>query len=244
MSYFHSLSASSAAIYAYLSEFHGDARRSQAIMASGAFFGISCLSLPLLAWLVINQDIQYHIPIINLVYNPWRLYMVILATPGLIAAFMLIFLPESPKFVLGQGDKATAYQILKKMHSINNGKHSTFEEFEIYEEADSIESRKQILKSKETRFPLITSVWIQTTPLFKRPYLFITVLTCTIQFGINIAGTGLYMFFADVLNHIATNLDSFTDQRMMMCDAINIKPINISAIQTTGIAEEVSLARC
>lgn len=209
-------------------------------MASGAYFGISCLQLPLFAWLIINQDFQFHIPIINLVYNPWRLYMIAGGVPGLIAALILVFLPESPKFVLGQGDKEGAYRILQKMHRVNNGKKSELEPFELYEEFDSIENRKRILKCKDSRFPLINSVWIQTAPLFKQPYLFPTILTCTIQFGINTAGTGLYVFFAEVLNKMAANLDSFTDERAMMCDVIGMKSHNISAMENGELSEMVS----
>lgn len=138
----------------------------------------------------------------------------------------LLFLPESPKFVLGQGNKEQAYEILKKMNRINNGKNSEFETFEIYQEAESTENRQRILNCTESQFPLLNSVWNQTAPLFKAPHLFSTVLLCTIQFGIFATGNGFYMFFADILNKMASNLSSYTNQRISMCDVINMKPLN------------------
>lgn len=225
-----SISGSSATIYAYLGEFHNNAQRSRAIMGSALLFGISCLFLPLIAWFVINQDFQFYVPYIDLEYKPWRLFLVVCSVPGLLAALFLIFLPESPKFVLGQGRNFEAYEILRKMNRWNNGRKNELELFEIYEEAESIENRRRLLDSKDSRFPLLTTVWIQTAPLFKPPHLGATLLICTIQFGIYATSNGFYMFFAHILNTMASKLHSFTEQRMMMCDIINMKPVNATAI--------------
>lgn len=162
---------------------------------------------------------------------------------GLLAYFILLFLPESPKFVLAQGDKKGAYEILRKMHRINMGKSDEFEMFEIYEELESIENRKRILESRNSRFPLLTSVWIQTAPLFRPPHLFSTILVCSIQFGIYFTSNGFYMFFADILNRMATNLDNFIEPRISMCEVINMKSINRSVLQhinDSTVSEKVS----
>lgn len=211
-------------------------------MGSALIFGISCLLLPLVAFFVINRDWQFDVPLIDLTYKPWRLFIVVCGVPGFLASVILFFLPESPKFVLGQGNQMAAYEILQKVNRWNNGKHSKLELFEIYEEAESIENRRRILNSKESRFPLLNSVWIQTAPLFKPPHLGPTILICTIQFGIYATSNGFYMFFAEILNKMAANLDSFVDRRMPMCDIINMKPINISAISLNEIDDEVSPA--
>lgn len=164
---------------------------------------------------------------------------------GLLAFFILLFLPESPKFVLGQGDKKGAYEILRKMHRMNVGTHVQFETFEIYEELESIENRKRIVESKQSRFPLLTSVWIQTTPLFRPPHLFSTILVCGIQFGIYFTSNGFYMFFADILNRMATNLDDFIEPRMSMCEVLHMKPLNRSVFHHSNdssmLSEEVDL---
>lgn len=138
-------------------------------------------------------------------------------------------MPESPKFVLGQGDKSGAYEILRQMHRINTRNTEEFEIFDIYEELESIENRKRIMESKKSRFPLLTTVWIQTAPLFTPPYLSSTILVCTIQFGIYATSNGFYMFFTDILNRMATNLDNFVEPRISMCEIINMKTANRSA---------------
>ncbi|XP_055304610.1 synaptic vesicle glycoprotein 2B-like [Sitodiplosis mosellana] len=224
------ISGSSATIFAYLGEFHNNAQRGRAIMGSAVIYGISCLLLPLIAWFVINQDWQFYVPLIDITYKPWRFFLVVCGIPGFLASMILLFMPESPKFVLGQGNEVEAYKVLQTMNRWNNGKKNELESFEIYEEAESIENRRRITDCKNSRFPLLKSVWIQTAPLFKAPHLPSTLLICTIQFGIFATSNGFYMFFAEIFNRMATNLGSFTEQRMAMCDIINMKPANMSAI--------------
>lgn len=115
------------------------------------------------------------------------------------------------------------YEILQTVYRINNGKSSSLEQFDIVEDAESIENRKRILEITQGRFALLKSIWTQTVPLFKPPYLFSTVLICLIQFPIFMTGTGFFMFFAVVLNKMATSVDDTVNQRIMMCDVINMK---------------------
>lgn len=48
------------------------------------------------------------------------------------------------------------------------------------------------------------------------------------------------MFFAQIINKMATSLDSFVDERMMMCDIINMKPSNTSGQNFDEIETKVS----
>lgn len=235
-----SMSCASGTIYAYLGEFHNNLHRSRAIMGAAIIFGVSCMMMPITAWLFINQDWKFVIPYIDLTYKPWRFFLVMCGVPGFLSAIGLFFLPESPKFILGQGNKMAAYQILEKMNRWNNGKNAELELFEIREEADTIKNRQRTLNNKDSRFSLLKSVWDQTAPLFKPPYLRSTILICTIQFGIYSTSTGFFMFFAEILNKMSANLDNFYDQRISMCDAINMKPVNMSAIRYDEIHDEVS----
>lgn len=223
-----SVSGSSATTFAYLGEFHNDAKRSRSIMGSAAIYSLVYIMVPVIAWAIINEDWQFQVPILDITYKPWRLFLILCSLPELIAALVVLFLPESPKFVLGQGDKDRAYQILQKIHRWNNGTKQPLESFEIYEESESIENRQRILKCQESRFPLLKSIWIQTAPLFKPPHLWSTFLVCSIQLVLCATANGFFMFFGQILNQMATNLDSFVDQRMMMCDIINSKPVNMT----------------
>lgn len=195
-------------------------------MGATIVLGIPPLMLPLLAWSIINQDWQYAIPLLNVTYKPWRLFLVACGLPSFLSFLVLLFLPESPKFVLSQGKNDQAYEILQQMNRVNNGKGSELKRFEIIPEAESIENRQLILECKQKSFPFLRSVWIQTAPIFKPPYLSATVLICAVQFGIYATNQGFYMFFMDIINKMAANLDSWTKQRMPMCTAINMESTN------------------
>lgn len=207
---------------------------------AAAIFGMMYITAPLTAWSVINQDWQFSVPFIGITYKPWRLFLIVCSLPEIIAALVLLFIPESPKFVLGQGNKMEAYDILQKVNRWNNGKKTPMDLFEIIEEQDSIENRQRILDCKKSRYPLLKSIWIQTTPLFKPPYLYSIFFICCIQFGTYITCNGLFMFFAQIVNKMATNLDNFVDERMMMCDIIDMKSTNTSTTLDENI-ETVSL---
>lgn len=208
-----------------MSEFHNKVQRGRAIIGASVVSSILCVFIPVTAWGVINQDWEFDIPIINITYKPWRLFLVVCGLPGLISFVILMFLPESPKFVLGQGDEVGAFEILNKMNLWNNGKSSELERFEIFEDAETIEDRKRILECKKSRFPFLASVWNQTAPLFQSQYLRSSLLLFTVQFSIFYTAQGLNVFSADILNKMSNILNDFVNDRMMMCETINMKPI-------------------
>lgn len=220
-----SISASSATIYVYLGEFHNNKQRGRAIMGSSVISGFVCILLPLVAYIVINQDWHFDVPLIDVMYKPWRLFLVLCSFPAVTSFVIFMFLPESPKFVLSQGKPAEAYQILQKMNRVNNGKNATLAEFEILEEPESIENRQRSCDIKNAKFPLLTSIWNQTVPLFKPPHLFSTVLICIIQFSIFYTSQGFNAFYAEILNRMGTNSG---DEKMMMCDIINMKQTQLN----------------
>lgn len=157
---------------------------------------------------------------------------------------MLIFLPESPKYVLGQGDKYGAYEILQKIYQMNTfGKCNAITEFEVFElieEPESIENRKRQLECNEnSRFPFLASILTQTAPLFRPPYLLATIILCGTQFCLYAISSGFFMFFADILNRMAINLKDIPNPRMPMCEVINMKSMSIN--QTASKYDQVSL---
>lgn len=196
--------------------------------------------MPLTAWAVINLDWSYHVPVIDVIYRPWRFYLIVSGLPGFFGALALFFFPESPKFVLGQGNQQATYAILQQMNRWNNGRKSPLESFEIHEEVESVQNRQRILECQSSRVPLLRTVWNQTAPLFESVHIKSTLLICIIQFGISITSTGFFMFFAEILNKMSNDLDSFTDQRKMMCDVISSKSFNMTTPQYDATNKQVS----
>lgn len=227
-----SISGSSATIFVYLGEFHSNSQRSRAIMGSSVIFGVLCILMPLVAWGVINQDWQYDVPFINVTYKPWRLFMVICGLPELIAFVIITYLPESPKFVLSQGNQTEAKCILQRVNKMNDGINAKLEWTEIYGETESIDDN-------DCKLSIFESAWNQIAPLFKPPHLLSTVLICFIQFSIFFTCQGLNVFYADILNKMA--LHSNARQKVMMCNLINMHNETQQIIDENNEVDFISL---
>lgn len=194
-------------------------------MVSGVLLSVICILLPISAYVVINQSWEFHIPWIDITYKPWRLFFIVCALPELFAFVILLFIPESPKFLLDNGKPEEAYNVLQKMNRWNNGKHSKLEPFEIVNENQ---------KRDDADVTFISSVWNQTIPLFKPPLLRSTVLICLVQFSLLYTAQGVNVFFVDILNKIAINSDNLVERRMSMCDIINMKSTQLNKTLDTA----------
>lgn len=191
--------AASATIYAYIGEFHDAKHRSRAIMAASFIYSIALICIPFVAFAVINHEWQFEIPVFNVVFKPWRLFIIVSSLPGFVAAVSLLTTPESPKFALGQGDQYEAIRIIKLMHEWNMGKDAPKMEIdEIREESEAIENRLRILEIRKSHFPLIRAIWNQTAPFFQPPYLTSTAIICTLQFWIFYTNNGLNKYSIDI----------------------------------------------
>lgn len=71
-------------------------------MAASFIYGLSCNYMPVLGFLILNRTIHFHIPLFDIEYKPWRLYLLLCGLPSLICAIILLFLPESPKFTFSK----------------------------------------------------------------------------------------------------------------------------------------------
>lgn len=190
-------------------------------MGSSVIFGLICIVMPFLAFMIINQDWQFDVPFI-VTYKPWRLFLAMCSLPELLSFIIITFLPESPKFMLDQGKPEATYKILEKMNRLNNGKSVILESFDIYKDGESTDKNQNdtVDETRKGQLSLMESVSIQTIPLFKSPYLLRTVLICMIQFTVFFTCQGLNVFFTEISNRLAIN-SNHTD-RMMMCDILNM----------------------
>nr|XP_029716305.1 synaptic vesicle glycoprotein 2B-like [Aedes albopictus] len=226
------ISGSSATIYAYLGEFHNKRDGSRAIMGASFVFGIGCLMLPGIAFLVINQEWEFSIPFVNIVYRPWRLFLAVCGLPSLLCGLALLKVPESPKFTFIQGNAEKSIETIKWMHKLNTrGKESALQIASILEEADVQQTKKHRDETSHTKgfAALMKLIWNQTAPLFMRPYLNKTTIICVLQFGIYLSSNGMYMFFPDILNR-AAELQETGVNRTTLCNAVYATRIDISGL--------------
>lgn len=172
-------------------------------IAASVFYSISILQTPIYGVTVLNQEWSFYIPIIDLVFRPWRLFLLLCGSSSVLCAIiMLIYIPESPKFTFAQGDEARTLSILQTIYARNTGKPAS--EYEV----KSIDKDKEFVESVAKHSNFFAFMWNQTVPLFKHPHLRNTVTACFLQFTICLTGNGFNTFFPEILNKVYLWLES------------------------------------
>ncbi|XP_041780215.1 synaptic vesicle glycoprotein 2B-like [Anopheles merus] len=230
------ISGPSATIYAYLGEFHGKRNCSRAIMGASFVFGLGSILLPLIAWSIINQEWELAIPLLGIVYRPWRLFLVVCALPSFAAALVLLGLPESPKYLLSRGREQETIAVLRSMYRWNAGRKDpplaltgVLQETE----AQQTKVRREEAASGKSIVSLLKQMWHQTAPLFMGSYLKRTAILCVLQFGIYLTSSGMYMFFPDILNRIAEQQGKGVE-RTTVCNAVYATRFDIQELAGLG----------
>lgn len=97
-----SMAGAATTIFAYLGEFLILSNRSRSIMIASTIFSIFTIIVPINAYFVIGGDWRFEIPILNITYKPWRLFIIVSGLPSFICGIALLFFPESPKYTFAQ----------------------------------------------------------------------------------------------------------------------------------------------
>ena len=71
------------------------------------------------AWIVLPLTYEYVSS--NFRFNSWRLFTVLCGIPSLLSAVAVTFLPESPRYLLSQGDEEGALKVLRRVFKANTG---------------------------------------------------------------------------------------------------------------------------
>lgn len=199
-------------------------------MYASVIFGLTCISLPLMAWLVINQQWEFYIPVINVMFKPWRLFLIVCGLPSFICALALTKIPESPRFDLSQGNQSKTIETLQFIHRFNNGKNAEpLHISSIVEDVEVVTTKTKNSNGNESKIGrILHSMKAQTLPLFMAPHWKKTLIACVIQFGIFTSSNGMYMFFPLILNRMADFTDKNPQARGSICQILSATKVNIT----------------
>lgn len=180
-------------------------------MGASVIFGIGCTLPAAFAWMIINQEWSIYIPIIGIIYKPWRFYLLICGLPGLFCSLALLKMPESPKFTVGQGNQEETIDILKTVYAINTGKSK------ICLQISSIIKESSI---KTQELTLFKSILAQILPIFSSEYLRSTIIACTLQFIIYGTSQGMFLWFPHIINEVAEHKILNENGKITICEII------------------------
>lgn len=172
-------------------------------IAASVFYSVSCLQTPIYGVAVLNQEWSFYIPIIDLIFRPWRLFLLLCGSSSVLCALvMIIYIPESPKFTFAQGDEAKTLLILQSIYARNTGRPAG--EYEV----KCIDKDEEFVESVARNSNFFTFMWKQTVPLFQHPHLKNTLTACFLQFTICLTSNGFMTFFPEILNKVYLWLES------------------------------------
>ncbi|XP_059054594.1 uncharacterized protein LOC131848685 [Achroia grisella] len=207
------MSGPSAVVYTFIGEFNNIRHRDKMVAFGSSFVGIGTVILPAICWLILPLEFSFYIPFLDIFYRPWRLLVVACAVPYMISSVLLLFTPESPKFLSATGQKEKVLEVVKNIYSVNHRQHK--ETFPV--ESILVESQTEKCPEDKGIKAILSSMRDQTVPLFKPPLLPWTCLTCFVQFGIFATTNGFYVWFPTILNAVVNH----DGGPMRICDILS-----------------------
>ena len=198
-------------IWSYFAEFQPKHKRGSMLSFMAAFWTLGNLLVASMAWLIIPTDIGYESP--EFTYNSWRIFLVICAIPSFIVAILLMYLPESPKFLLSCGRFEEALAIFRGIYVTNTGNDPSMypvKELLIDDKLRAeLEDVKKPIKNKYKR--MFVDIIDNSKQLFQQPILKFTIVSITINLTFHIGYYGLMMWFPELFNRFDAYAESHPD---------------------------------
>ncbi|XP_072398238.1 uncharacterized protein [Diabrotica undecimpunctata] len=208
------IAGSSAIIYAYAGEFHDNRYRPKVVSWIATFVAFGNIYLPGMAWAILPQQWSLDLPVLNVPFRPWRLLIIIYALPSLFSVGLVSLLPESPKYLMTKGRSEEAMEVLRKIFVINSGKSR-----DEYPVKSILWVNENTVQHKDNE-GILSSMWHQTVPLFRRSHFLKTVMVCYLQFAIFLTTSFVMMWYPQILNSMNELGQTVPENEVTMCKAI------------------------
>lgn len=242
-----------AVLMAYLSEFHSLQHRSRVMIVLGVFYSAANMLLPALAWLIIPQS--WNLVIGNGMFeiHSWQIFLAVSCLPGVLSGLSVMFLPESPKFLMSKGQNERALAIFRWLHAINTRGREQYPIKELINElaATSTESTpsKAVGGDKPVARSGLGEGFRQLGIMFRKPHLKNACLVYGIQFGI-LLGLNTFRLWVPQLFTIIeefeheqhlTHLDASSSQATL-CEMLAYKVNKTQHMQEQWLERDVARA--
>lgn len=170
----------------------------------------SILLLPVMSYFILPINFTNFIPGLP----SWRVLLFLLMAPSVFSLMGLYYLPESPKYLLSQGQEAKAFEVLRLIYSWN--KNTTRYTYPV--DSVEIDEADKGFSGGKGVGPVLILMCAQTLELFGKKRFLQTFNMCIIDFTINVIGIGITMWLPTILNYLVF-LD---DENHTICSAIKL----------------------
>ncbi|KAH8381635.1 hypothetical protein KR093_009679 [Drosophila rubida] len=165
-----------AVVVSYLAEFHGKKHRPFIMLFIGLSVALGALILTIVAYLLLPEHFYFNVGPLH--FHTWQIFLAITAVPTLASGFLHIFLPESPRFLMSQGNYRGALNSLQRIYAMNKRKSrdsypiTTLTDATPEREATDAPSGERALRERFARAKRKFAEGLrQLKPMFSSPYL-------------------------------------------------------------------------
>lgn len=214
---FFRLGGSGPVIWSYFAEFQPKSKRGSMLSFMAAFWTFGNLFVAGLAWLIIPTGIGFVTSLFT--YNSWRIFLMVCSLPSFVVAFLLFYLPESPKFLLSKGKQDKAMAIFRGIFVTNTKKAPELypvTELDIDEKLMAeIQEANESVKGKYSK--MLSGMVDHSKQLFTSPILKFTLVSIIINFTFHIGYYGLMMWFPELFNRFEEYSTNFPGEKAGVC---------------------------
>ena len=108
-------------VWTYFVEFQPKARRGAMVSALATFWMIGNITVAALAWIVIPTQKVEEVKVSDS-FSSWRIFAIISAVPALLVAITMVWMPDSPKFLVIKRQNHRALKVLANVYKVNTGR--------------------------------------------------------------------------------------------------------------------------
>ncbi|KAL7726085.1 hypothetical protein ACLKA6_010132 [Drosophila palustris] len=193
----------------YLSEFCNKQILARAVTHMHMFTGFAMFYCPSWATLFLSSSfMDFEITLVgSLTFRPWRLLGCMFMLPGLVAFFLLLQMPESPKFLFMIGDTKQGLAVMDWISLKNTGRPLSSEQvllMQRFQESTGMRRQKRANN-------LLQTMLNDAMPLFRKPYVGFYVGSCSVMFSLGLVANGLGIWFTAMRNRSNMRQDNKTE---------------------------------
>ncbi|XP_068153587.1 putative transporter SVOPL [Drosophila tropicalis] len=177
-----------AVVVSYLAEFHGKKHRAYVMLFVGLSVSVGGMILPLMAYCLLPVHVFFNVG--QLQFHTWQIFIAITALPSLLSGFLHMFLPESPKFLMSQGNYKKALISLQRIYALN--KRKSRDSYPVKKLTDVTPDRSDVInnpiprRSRQERCQLakqkLCDGLMQLRPMFSSPFLGLSLQVYCLHF--------------------------------------------------------------
>ncbi|KAK4008982.1 synaptic vesicle glycoprotein 2C isoform X1 [Daphnia magna] len=209
--------------WSYYAEFQPKAKRGAMLSFLAAFWMVGNLVVAGLAWAIIPLTFEYESA--NFQFNSWRLFTLLCGIPSLSVAITLIFFPESPRYLLSQGDEEGALEVFRRIYASNTGRPVSQYPFTNLELDDDMlstvshHSEKLFRRIKRICHRVGSQSKLAFGPAVRRSMILMIIINFAIQFGYY----GLWLWFPELFNRLQVYYEDH-NVTVSVCEVVDFKP--------------------